>query len=138
MKSSCIPLIVAFFTIAHTGLAYSDEYKDLVSARDDCTKFGDVLVKKQGDSLAEVGQSPVDIRRTVEYYCIKGFESASTAKSPKEIELWRTASLRSLSGIVFEIDNYKSLVINTVYKKSLAYYYTKNPETASAPESQGR
>lgn len=130
MKITSIAKLVAFIAMTHAGFAYSDEYKDLVSARDECTRFGDVLVEKQGDALAEVGQSPVDIRRTVEYYCLKGFESASTAKSPKEIEQWRTASLRSLSGIVFEIDKYKTLVINTAYKKALAYYNAQHP----APE----
>ncbi|ELI8046827.1 hypothetical protein RSG19_003941 [Yersinia enterocolitica] len=132
MKSISIATIVACLTITHAGIAYSYEYKDLISARDECTSFGDSLVKKQGDALAEVGQSPVDIRNTVQYYCIKGFESASTAKSPKEIEQWRTASLRSLSGIVFEIDRYKTLVINTVYKKALAYYNTQH--AAPAPD----
>lgn len=130
MKRVSIATIVACLALTHAGIAYSDEYKDLVSARDDCNRFGDSLVEKQGDALAEVGQSPVDIRSTVEYYCIKGFESASTAKSPKEIDQWRTASLRSLSGIVFEIDRYKTLVIDTVYKKALAYYNAQHPAPA--------
>lgn len=134
MKITSIAKLVAFIAMTHAGFAYSDEYKDLVSARDECTRFGDVLVEKQGDALAEVGQSPVDIRRTVEYYCLKGFESASTAKSPKEIEQWRTASLRSLSGIVFEIDKYKTLVINTAYKKALAYYNAQHPAPAPEPK----
>ncbi|EMQ4317123.1 hypothetical protein WG885_004338 [Yersinia enterocolitica] len=133
MKSISIATIVSCLTITHAGIAHSYEYKDLVSARDECTSFGDSLVKKQGDALAEVGQSPVDIRNTVQYYCIKGFESASTAKSPKEIEQWRTANLRNLSGRVFEIDRYKTLVINTVYKKALAYYNTQHASAAPAP-----
>lgn len=133
MKITSIAKLVAFLSITHVGFAYSDEYKDLVSARDECTRFGDSLVEKQGDALAEVGQSPVDIRRTVEYYCLKGFESASTAKSPKEIEQWRTASLKSLSGITFEIDKYKTLVINTAYKKALAYYNSQHPTPTPTP-----
>lgn len=127
MIRTSIPSIVACLALTYAGIAYSDGHKDLVSARTECTRFGDTLVEKQGDALAEFGQSPVDIRRIVEYYCIQGFESASTAKSPKEIEQWRTASLRSLSGIVFEIDKYKTLVINTVYKKALAYYNEQHP-----------
>lgn len=132
MKITSIAKLVAFLAITHAGFAYSDEYKDLVSARDECNSYGDYLVEHQGSKLANVGESPVDIRNTVKYYCIKGFESASTAKSPKEIEQWRTASMRSLSGIVFEIDNYKIQVINTVYKKALAFYNAQH--AAPAPE----
>lgn len=133
MKITSIAKLVAFLAITHAGFAYSDEYKDLVSARDECNSYGDYLVENQGAKLADVGESPVDIRNTVKYYCIKGFESASTAKSPKEIEQWRTASMRSLSGIVFEIDNYKIQVINTVYKKALAFYNAQHAAPAPAP-----
>lgn len=136
MKITSFAKIVAFLAITHAGFAYSNEYKDLVSARDECNSYGDSLVEKQGAALAEVGESPVDIRNTVKYYCIKGFESASTAKSPKEIEQWRTASMRSLSGMVFEIDNYKTLVINTVYKKALAFYVAQHSAPAPDPVPQ--
>jgi hypothetical protein len=133
MKIISITTIVACLIMTHAGLAYSDEYKDVVTARNQCNSFGDTLVAKQGDALAEFGESPADIRRTVEYYCVYGIDAASNAQSPKEIDQWRTASLRSLSGITFEIDRYKTLVIDTVHKQAVDYYNAHHSAPAPAP-----
>lgn len=119
-------------SLALLGLTYaldaqSAENSEPTASIDKCNAYGDDLVKTSGSDLAEIGESPVDIRRTVEYYCMMGFRAASDAKSPQEIEQWRIASLRSLSGVNVERDKYKTDVINNVAKMASSYYNSQHP-----------
>lgn len=119
MKNHLIFLIGAsLFGIAHA----SDEVTPSVKT---CQEYGDTLVERSGKALAKIGESPVDIRRTVNYYCIKGFHSASEAKSEGEIELWRDASMSELSGINPDRDEYKASVIDVVTKMAHDFYKIK-------------
>lgn len=121
LKSICsiaIALSISSNSFASDGDNISPSIKD-------CNKYGDSLVESSGASLAEIGESPVDIRRTVEYYCMMGYRAASEAKSPDEIDLWKVASLRSLSGVNFDRDKYKASVIKEVAKMAHSYYENK-------------
>ncbi|MDE9693273.1 hypothetical protein ACTJN2_12915 [Citrobacter freundii] len=102
--------------------SYASDMENASPSIKDCQKYGDNLVESSGESLAEIGESPVDIRRTVDYYCMLGYRAATEAKSPNEIDLWEKANLRELSGVNFERDKYKASVIKVVAKMAHSYY----------------
>ncbi|MBN4857042.1 hypothetical protein H4F83_09020 [Citrobacter freundii] len=108
-----------------TPICYASDIKSISPSIKDCQGYGDSLVESSGASLAEIGESPVDIRRTVEYYCMLSYRAADEAKSPNEIDLWEKASLRELSGVNFERDKYKASVIKVVAKMAHSYYENK-------------
>ncbi len=118
LSCTCIALTLSLNSYAYGMESASPSIKD-------CQKYGDTLVESSGESLAEIGESPVDIRRTVDYYCMLGYRAATEAKSPSEIDLWEKASLRELSGINFERDKYKASVIKVVAKMAHSYYENK-------------
>lgn len=117
--------LLAFMALTLSANSYSSDKDKISPTINDCQGYGDVLVESSGASLAEIGESPVDIRRTVDYYCMLGYRSASEAKSPKEIDLWEVASLRELSGINFDRDKYKATVIKAVAKMAHSFYENK-------------
>lgn len=127
MKKQYVMNVFACTLIAFTlsTNSYASDRENVSPSIKDCNKHGDNLVESSGASLAEIGESPVDIRRTVEYYCMMGYRAASEAKSPDEIDLWEVASLRSLTGVNFERDKYKASVIKEVAKMAHSYYENK-------------
>lgn len=115
----------ALFGFSILTHAHANEKKVDSPSVMDCNNYGNVLVKESGKALAEIGESPVDIRRTVEYYCMKGFRAANEAQSLDEIELWEMASLHELTGINYERDKYKSQVIKEVSAMAKKHYENK-------------
>lgn len=114
-----------FIALSLSSSAFASDNDNISPSVKDCNNYGDTLVESSGSSLAEIGESPIDIRRTVAYYCMMGYRAASEAKSPKEIDLWMVASLRELSGINFDRDKYKASVIKEVAKMAHSYYENK-------------
>ncbi|EPB7456779.1 hypothetical protein [Citrobacter freundii] len=118
-------LKLILIALSFTAICHASDIKNISPSIKDCQGYGDSLVESSGSSLAEIGESPVDIRRTVDYYCMLGCRAAEEAKSPNEIDLWEKASLRELSGVNFERDKYKASVIKAVAKMAHSYYENK-------------
>lgn len=127
MKKQYVMKVMActLITFILSANSYASDRESVHPSIKDCQKYGDSLVESSGESLAEIGESPVDIRRTVDYYCMLGYRAATEAKSQNEIDLWEKASLRELSGVNFERDKYKASVIKAVAKMAHSYYENK-------------
>ncbi|EKN4025223.1 TPA: hypothetical protein ACIU15_000098 [Yersinia enterocolitica] len=117
--------VYALIALSFSTNSFSSEKSKISPSIKDCQGYGDSLVEKSGASLAEIGESPVDIRRTVDYYCMMGYRAAAEAKSPNEIDLWEIATLRELSGSNFDRYKYKASVIKAVSKMAHSFYENK-------------
>ena len=70
-------LKLILIALSFTAICHASDIKNISPSIKDCQGYGDSLVESSGSSLAEIGESPVDIRRTVDYYCMLGYLASS-------------------------------------------------------------
>ncbi|EPF20112.1 Uncharacterised protein [Cedecea davisae] len=99
---------------------------------DRCSSYADKVVEQSGDELAQIGETPSDIRSYVKLTCIDAMRTAVLAKNVKELSQWRVAKIQSVWGFNDDRKTYQSNVINTSSKMAIEYYYSQHPDSEPA------
>lgn len=125
MKKITSPVIMFLIFLSVKVNAENVTGLDLIEK---CSSYADQVVDKSGDELAQIGETPADIRSYVNLTCIDAMRAAVVAKNVKEINQWKIAKVKSVWGFNDDRKTYQTNVINTSSEMAIEYYYSQHPD----------
>ncbi|MCI1680459.1 MAG: hypothetical protein LKK36_09295 [Ewingella americana] len=93
-----------------------------------CSSYANKVVDLSGDELAQIGETPSDIRSYVKLTCLDAMRTAVAAKNVKELTQWKIAKIKSVWGLNDSRKAYQTNVINTSSEMATEYYYNEFPD----------